>query len=74
MKKIVIPVLLAILLILISCTGYYLFYLNSNPHIYPDDSYTGTLTAEYTFPFKNSSVTLDVSVPASTYQGAGHTG
>jgi hypothetical protein len=74
MKKIILPILLAILLILISCTGYYLFYLNSNPHIYPDDSYTGTLTAEYTFPFKDSSVTLFVSVPASTYQGAGNAG
>ncbi len=74
MKKIILPILLVILLILISCTGYYLFYLNSNPHIYPDDSYTGTLTAEYTFPFKDSSVTLVVSVPASTYHGAGNDG
>ena len=74
MKKIILPILIAIILILISCTGYYLFYLNSNPHIYPDDSYTGTLTAEYTFPFKDSTVTLDISVPASTYYGAGNAG
>ncbi len=74
MKKIIIPILLAIILILTSCTGYYLFYLGSNPHIYLDDSYTGTLTAEYTFPFKDSSVTLVISVPASTYHGAGNTG
>ena len=74
MKKIIIPVLLVIVLVLLSCTGCYIFFLGSNPQIYPDDSYTGTLTADYAFPFKNSSVTLSVSIPASTYYGAVNSG
>lgn len=74
MKKIIILILLIIILILLPCTGYGLFYLNSNPHISPDNAYTGTLTAEYTFPFKESSITLNISVPASTYHGAGDPG
>jgi len=72
MKKIILPLLIAVILILIACTGYYLFFLSTNPHITPDNAYTGTLTAEYTFPFKDSSVSLAVSVPASVYHGAGN--
>jgi hypothetical protein len=73
MRKIILPLTIAVILILISCTGYYFFFLSTNPHITPDDTYTGNLTAEYTFPFKNDSVTLFVSVPASVYYGAGNT-
>ncbi|ABN06356.1 hypothetical protein Mlab_0180 [Methanocorpusculum labreanum Z] len=73
MKKIIIPLLLAVIIILISCTGYYFFFLSTNPHITPDDTYTGNLTAEYTFPFKDGIVNLSVSVPASVYYGAQNT-
>lgn len=67
MKKIII---FAILLILISCTGYALYFLDSNPHIHSDNSYAGSVSSEYTFPFKYSSITLSILVPASTYHGA----
>ncbi|WP_319377890.1 hypothetical protein [uncultured Methanocorpusculum sp.] len=73
MRRIILPLLIAVILILISCTGYYIFFLSTNPHITPDDTYTGNLTAEYTFPFKEGSVTLSVSMPASVYYGAGNT-
>lgn len=71
MKKII---LLAVLLVIISSAGCYLCILSANPQIYPDNAYTDSLSAEYIFPFKNTSITLFVSVPASIYHGAKDTG
>ncbi|HKL98066.1 MAG TPA: hypothetical protein VJ857_05310 [Methanocorpusculum sp.] len=70
MKKIIILVTLVTLLILSSGIGYYLFFIEFNPHIYPDNSYTGSVSSEYTFPFKDSSITLSILIPESTYHGA----
>ncbi|MEA5037764.1 hypothetical protein SDC9_17462 [bioreactor metagenome] len=71
MKKII---LLALLLLLIASSGWYLFIFSSNPQIYPDNTYTDSLSAEYIFPFKDTSITLSISVPASIYHGAKDTG
>lgn len=73
MKKIIIPILLAVILILIAFIGYSVYYIQENPRIAPDNTYTGNLTANYTFPFKDGTVNLSVSVPASVYYGAAGT-
>ena len=50
-----------------------MYYIQENPHIAPDDTYTGNLTANYTFPLKDGTVNLSVSVPTSVYYGAAGT-
>lgn len=61
------------LFVLISIIGFFgwsSYSDNTNPQIYSNDSYTDSLSVDYVFPFKNTSVTVSVSIPASTYYGA----
>lgn len=61
------------LFILLSVVGFFdcsSYFDDMNPQIYPNDSYTDSLSVDYVFPFKNTSVTVSVSVLASTYYGA----